>query len=94
MVLTANREVDHYVDQELRSFPMAASTKMYKGAFVGLQQDGYVRGLVAGDRFCGIAYEELDNTGGGSGEREIRAMTVGDFALPLIGVQETDRLKE
>jgi hypothetical protein len=67
---------------------------VYKGAFVGLQQDGYIRGLVAGDRFCGIGYEELDNTGGGSGEREIRVMTVGDFALPLTGVQEADRLKE
>ena len=36
MALTANRQVDHYVDQELRSFQVAASAHVYKGAFVGL----------------------------------------------------------
>lgn len=81
MALTASREVDHYVDQELRSMPVAASTKVYKGALVGIQQDGYARGLVAGDRFCGVAYEEIDNTSGASGEKQVRVYTLGDFAL-------------
>lgn len=94
MALTANREVDHYVDQELRSFPVAASVHVYKGAFVGLQQQGYARPLQAGDRFCGIAYEELDNSSGASGELEVRVYTVGDFALALTGVAESDRLEE
>ena len=94
MALTANREVDHYVDQELRSLPVAASTKVYKGAFVGIRQDGYARGLVAGDRFAGIAYEEMDNTDGGSGTRSVRVYTLGDFALTLTGVEVYHRLKE
>ena len=87
MALTANREVDHYVDQELRTVPVAMGVKVYKGALVGIRQDGYARGLVAGDRFCGIAYEECDNTGGASGEVDVRVYTLGDFALPLTGVQ-------
>ena len=36
MALTANREVDHYIDQELRTFQVAASKRVYKGGFVGL----------------------------------------------------------
>ena len=94
MALTANREVDHYVDQELRSLPAAAYVKIYKGALVGVRHDGYARGLVAGDRFAGIAYEELDNTDGGSGSKSVRVYTLGDFALALTGVEEYHRLKE
>ena len=94
MALTANREVDHYVDQELRSLPLAAYTKVFKGAFVGIGHDGYARGLVAGDRFAGIAYEEVDNTGGGSGTKSVRVYTAGDFALSLTGVEQYHRLKE
>ena len=36
MALTANREVDRYVDQELRTLPVKGSTKIYKGGLVGL----------------------------------------------------------
>ncbi|HUU84624.1 MAG TPA: hypothetical protein VM243_14085 [Phycisphaerae bacterium] len=93
MALTANREVDHYVDQELRSLPVAGFSRVYKGAFVGVQHDGYVRGLVAGDRFCGIAYEEGDNSSGGATQKQVRVYTMGDFALTLNGLATTDRLK-
>ncbi|MFQ5489438.1 MAG: hypothetical protein ACE5GE_01845 [Phycisphaerae bacterium] len=94
MALTANREVDHYIDQELRAFPVAAAAHIYKGALVGVGQDGFVRGLIPGDRLCGIAYEEIDNTAGGSGAITVRVYTQGDFALALTGVSEIDALKE
>ncbi|MCP4250009.1 MAG: hypothetical protein GY778_23455 [bacterium] len=93
MALTANREVNHYVDQELRTFAVAGSAHVYKGAFVGLGRDGYVRGLTAGDRVCGIAYEEIDNSSGSDGDLTARVYTLGDFALPLTGVAGGDRLK-
>jgi len=85
MALTANREVDHYIDQELRTFQMAASAHIYKGALVGLTATGYARPLTAGDPFVGIAYEEMDNTNGSDGELSARVYTVGDFGLTLTG---------
>lgn len=85
MALTANRNVDHYVDQELRSFAVAASAHVYKGALVGLNASGYVRALSAGDAFVGVAYEEADNGGGTDGAISVRVYTVGDFAHALSG---------
>jgi hypothetical protein len=82
MALTANREVDRYVDQELRSFPVKASTHIHKGALVSLT-GGYARGLVAADKFAGIAYEEVDNSSGADGAAMVRLYTSGDFEHPL-----------
>lgn len=82
MALTENREVDRFVDQELRSLPVKAGAKVYKGALVGLSS-GYARGLVAGDAFAGIAYEAADNTGGADGAISVRVFTMGDFEHAL-----------
>lgn len=89
MPLTANRDVDRYVDQELRTLPVRASARIYKGAFLGWNV-GYVRPLVAGDSFAGIAYEEMDNTEGGDGERFVRVFTTGDFEHVLTGASRTN----
>jgi len=82
MALTANREVDRYVDQELRALPVKASTTIYKGGLIGLSS-GYARELVAGDDFAGIAYEEADNSSGSDGDVVVRVFTVGDFEHAL-----------
>lgn len=84
MALTKNREVDHYVDQELRTLPVGADKHIFKGALVGLSA-GYVQALAAGDAFAGVAYEEIDNGGGAAGAKSLRVYTLGDFALPLAG---------
>jgi len=86
MAITANRELNRYVDQELRSFEVLASEHIYKGALVGLDRStGYVRNLEAGDSFAGIAYEEIDNSGGANGDLSVRLYTQGDFILPVSG---------
>ncbi len=86
MALTANRELNRYVDQELRSFPVAAATHIWKGALVGIDRaTGHVRGLAAGDTFAGIAYEEMDNTNGDGAAKNIRLYTQGDFVLTVNG---------
>lgn len=90
MALTANRNVDHYVDQELRTFPLAANVHVFRGALLGLASTGHVRPLSAGDRFAGLAYEEADNTGGAAGALTVRAYTQGDFAMALIGAAVAD----
>lgn len=89
MALTVSREVDHYVDQEIRTLPVKAATKVFKGALVGLDTGGNARGLVAGDRFQGVAYEEIDNTGA-AGAKNVRVYTLGDFGHALAGAAVTD----
>lgn len=82
MALTANRELNRYVDQELRTFSVAASAHIWKGALVGVDRSsGHVRNLVAGDMFAGIAYEEADNSSGSGGDVSVRLYTQGDFVL-------------
>lgn len=84
MPLTVNRELNRYVDQELRSFGVAASEHIFKGALVGFNRaTGQVRNLVGGDVFAGIAYEEMDNGSGQDGDRSVRLYTQGDFILTV-----------
>ncbi len=84
MAITANRELNRYVDQELRSFGVAAGEHIYKGALVGVERaSGYVRNLVAGDSFAGVAYESVDNSGGNDADRAVRVYTQGDFILAI-----------
>jgi len=90
MALTSNIEVDHYIDQELRSYQTAASSHIFKGALVGLTASGYAAPLTAGDPFIGIAYEEIDNSTGGDGSESVRVYTLGDFGLTLSGSAITD----
>jgi len=90
MALSANREVDRYVDQELRSYPVAQGAHIYKGGFVGLDSNGYARALVAGDQAVGLAYEEVDNSGGSDGAASVRVFTQGDFLHDLSGAARTN----
>ena len=85
MALTANREVDHYIDQEIRSFQVAASKHVYKGAFVAVTAGGYAQPLTAGDAYIGVAYEEVDNSSGSDGDLSVRVYTLGDFGHALSG---------
>lgn len=86
MSLTQNRDVDHYIDQELRSFPVEEGLHVYKGALVGLSPSTHcARPLIRGDLFLGLAYEEIDNSKGVSESLCVRVYTLGDFRLPLEG---------
>ena len=93
MALSANRQVDRYVDQELRSLPVKASTHVYKGAFVGVTS-GFARGLVASDTFGGIAYEEVDNSSGADGDKMVRVYTMGDFDHALSGASRANNASQ
>ncbi len=85
MALTQNAEVDHYIDQELRSLQVLAAAHIYKGALVGISAAGYAQPITAGDPFVGIAYEEMDNSSGSSGDVSVLVYTLGDFGLSLSG---------
>ena len=85
MALTKNRDVDHYLDQELRTYQVGAAKHVYKGALVGLNSSGYAQPLTAGDPFVGVAYEEADNSSGANGAPTVRVYTVGAFSHALTG---------
>jgi hypothetical protein len=85
MALTVHRDLEHYIDQELRTLPAAAAKRIFKGALIGISPAGFARPLEAGDPFAGIAYEEMDNTAGANGDRTVRVYTLGDFGMPLAG---------
>ncbi len=85
MALSANREVNHYVDQELRTVAVAASTRVYKGALIEWGPTGYARPVTGAGQFVGLAYEEGDNSNGDDGDVSVRVYTMGDFGLPLAG---------
>lgn len=92
MALTANRDVDHFVDQELRSALVKGGVKVFKGAFVVVEESsGYAQPFTAGagagtaNLFIGIAYEEGDNSGGADGDVSVRVFTQGDFGHVISG---------
>jgi hypothetical protein len=97
MALSANRDVDHYVDQELRSVLVKNGEHIYKGAFVVVEKaGGYAKPFVADtdagtdNLFVGIAYEEADNTAGDDGDISVRVFTQGDFSHTVAGGAITD----
>ncbi len=84
--LTASRDVPHYIDQEIREFPVEGAKRIYRGAFLGFSADGHAQPLIAIDnRFAGIAFEEVDNLAGADAAKKVRAYTTGDFHLSLAG---------
>ena len=90
MALTASRQVDRFVDQELRTFRVKGTTKIYRGAFLGITSAGVLRGLVAGDVLAGISYEEIDNSAGADGAKVARVFTLSDFQVSVSGAAQTD----
>lgn len=65
--------------------PVAASTNLYQGAFVGDNGSGYARNLVANDPFIGInAANQADNSSGAAGD--LKAEIVGEGILSGVTV--------
>lgn len=79
MTLTADREVNHYISQETRTFPVAASVNIFKGAMLSVRSTGFIGPLVAGEKFAGFAYAAADNSSGSNGDIKVKVFTQGDF---------------
>lgn len=90
MALTANRDVPHFVDQQLRAFKVGGGETIYKGAFVSVDSSGYGAALAAGETCIGLAFEECDNSTGSDGDKSIRCYTQGDFEYALSGAAVTN----
>ncbi len=88
--LSANAQVDHQVEQELSSYPVAAGECIYNGALVGINPAGYLKAFVPGDRFAGIAHGKQDNTSGSDGDLDAQVYLTGDFQYTLASAAQTD----
>jgi len=84
--LTVNRYTK-FRDGLITAHPVKAAAKIYKGSLVCAGTDGYaVPGAdVTGYTFLGVALEEADNTGGGSGDLLVRVQTQGVFSFAKSG---------
>jgi hypothetical protein len=75
----------------LQSFPVkGSSTQIYKGALVCVNTSGYlIAGTdTVGNRFVGIAYENVLNSGS-DGDKNCRVYTKGVFNLTASGLAQT-----
>jgi len=75
------------------SYPVAASTTIYKGALVCDNGSGYA--VPGADNssytFIGIAVETADNSSGSAGDKEVRVYKTGVFEVPKSSAAATDR---
>jgi hypothetical protein len=88
---TADRLVDKFVDEELRTFPVASGETIYQGAWVGLSVTGYAKAFVPGDLLVGYADEQKSIASTGSdGDEDVTVHVMGTVKHTLTGVAVTD----
>ncbi len=90
MALTANRQVDRFIDQELREYAVEAAKHCFKGGFAGLSASGHAQPLVAADVFIGIFEEESDNSSGADGDKKVQVRSVSDYPHALAGATKAN----
>ena len=69
---------------------VAAGAKIYAGALVGRNADGYGRPFEAGDAIAGFAKDHIDNTSGADGDKSCDLKAIGKVALTIPGVKQSD----
>lgn len=78
----------------IRSYPVAASTQIYKGALVAIDSDGFLipGANTAGIQIVGVADENVDNNPGSDGDKDCRVIsdraflfTASDITQAMLG---------
>lgn len=76
MALSANRDISSFATYRdvVVNIPVAGGVHIYKGAFVNVNATGYAKPAsdTTGEKFIGLAMEEVDNSGGGDGAKTIK----------------------
>lgn len=62
MALSANTTMARVAGEQKASYKVAGGVHIYSGAYLGRTPAGYVRPLIAGDAFVGVANGEFNNT--------------------------------
>lgn len=71
---------------DIGEIPMVASDIIYEGSAVGDNASGYARPLVAADPFLGFAEQQVDNSAGVAGAKNIRVRERGKVVAACTGV--------
>jgi hypothetical protein len=82
MAVTANQLITRQ-DGVKRSYPVNASTRIYQGTLVYLTATGYADddSATGVNGFAGIAIEDVDNSAGSAGDKNVEVYADGDFEL-------------
>jgi hypothetical protein len=91
MAVTANQIVKRQ-DGARRSYPVAASTRIYEGTLVFVNASGYADDDTATgvNGFVGVAVAEADNSSGSAGDKVVEVYAEGDFELVGTSLAQTD----
>jgi hypothetical protein len=87
--LTRDRATSYREGIEL-DFPVAASTKLYAGSLVCVNADGYAvpAADTSGYIFVGVALEQVDNSAGANGAKNVRIRREGVFEFDAASISQ------
>ena len=87
--LTRDRATSYREGVEL-DYPVAASTKIYAGSLVCVNADGFA--VTAADTsgyvFVGVALEQVDNSAGANGAKNVRIRREGVFEFDAASITQ------
>lgn len=86
--LTAPKD-DQRQNGELVAVKLAA-VKVYKGALLTFNSDGYADVGDSNERFAGVAAETVDNSGGAAGDKEVRVWRRGVVSVGCSAATQAD----
>jgi len=68
-----------------------SNVKVYKGSNISLKATGYAAGSgdTASEKYAGVAYETVDNSGGSAGDKGVRVYMTGAFSMGCTGADIT-----
>ncbi|AEB09341.1 DUF2190 family protein [Desulfobacca acetoxidans] len=88
---TADRDTIYREGLELE-YPVKAATKIYAGSMVAVDSTGYAipAANAAGHQLVGVALEQVDNSLGASGARQVRVRTAGVFDFTATSISQAN----
>ena len=71
-------------------YPVAANTKIYAGSLVCVSATGYAvpAADTSGYRFTGVAMEQVDNSDGSDGGKNVRLRRAGVFEFDAVSISQ------
>jgi len=87
--LTRDRATSYREGVEL-DYPVAASTKIYAGSLVCVNADGFAvpAADTSGYVFVGVALEQVDNSAGANGAKNLRVRRQGVFEFDAASITQ------